>query len=170
MSERVFQAEACCTSSWIGILKLRLECQGQVMPLFSLFLPSVSSQSMCWCDMWDNVHFCMQCMFAYMRECTCLCASSHVVENTSPQGTISSYTCSVLFTVLPFFRLPNLQKTLLSAHISFYSAGKSLWLVPLIKISPWQSDKKGCCQPRLLWPIISRLHCRRKRIRLNVLC
>lgn len=168
MSERVFQAEA-CSSWWIGILKLRGERQGQVMLLFPLFLPSTFLQIACWCDAWDKFAF-MQCTFAYMCECACLCASSRVVKNAFPQGTISSYTCSVPLHTAPFFPLPNLQKTLLSAHISFSSAGEPLWLVPLIKTSPRQSDKKCCCQPRLPRPIISILPCRRKRIRLNVLC
>lgn len=69
-----------------------------------------------------------------------------------------------------FFGCLIYKKTPLSAHILFYSAGKSLWLVPLIKTSPWHTDKKCCCQPRLPRPISSILHCRRKWIKWTVLC
>lgn len=102
-SQQLFGAEARCTSWQTGIVETKVSrstfrCQ------FFLTSPSICFFPECvlmcregWCTY-------MQWMFACTCERMCLWAGCHVVENTSPQGTILSHTCSIypLYTT-PFF-------------------------------------------------------------------
>lgn len=100
---------------------------------FKLPPPSVSSQSVCWCVARDDVHACSGCLHAHASARAC---GPVVMSWRTPPPRAPLYltpALSIPFLLPLFLRLPNLQKTPLSAHISFYSSGEWLWLVPLIK-------------------------------------
>lgn len=113
---------------------------------------------MCWCVARDDVHACGGCLRAHgsARACGPVVTSWRTPPPRAPFYLTPAL--SIPFLLPLFLRLANLQKTPLSAHISFYSSGEWLWLVPLIKnfkkTSPQRCDKKCCCQLRLPQPIV----------------